>query len=218
MMEQDGHESGPQALSARDMPRGASAREVLEGYWRSMRRDGALPRRRDLDPSGMEAALPHAFVLELVAPGVARMRVAGQAIAGHAGGEARGMPLSVLFDAGSRSALALWLDRCVGRPGVVELAVESQGGALRAASAGRLLLLPLLDAEGQVTRALGGLFLDQPARRVRAPFRLLDVAPARWEPLPQAAPARLALVAGEGGAGGGTTGRPRLRLVVDNAR
>ena len=207
-----------EALSARDLPDALSAKAEMEACWRAMRVGGGLPRRRDLDPCRMEGALPHAFVLERMAPGVARLRVAGQAIAAHVGGEARGLPLTTLFAPASRPALGLWLDRCFGRPGLVELPLESQAGAFRAGVPGRLLLLPLLDAEGGVTRALGGIFLDRPSRRARAPFDLVHDAPARWEHirLPGAAPALV--IGGRQAPRPAGAGRPRLRLVVDNSR
>lgn len=46
-------------------------------YWESMRDGDALPRRADIDPRRIEGALPYAFILEEIAPGLARFRVAG---------------------------------------------------------------------------------------------------------------------------------------------
>ena len=53
----------------------------VEAYWRGLSRDEALPERRAVDPSRIDSALSSCFVLERVAPGIGRIRVAGPRIA-----------------------------------------------------------------------------------------------------------------------------------------
>src|SRR5690606_32280451 len=50
----------------------------LRDYWQSLRRGRAVPARADVEPHGISRALDHAFVLERIAPGAARFRLAGR--------------------------------------------------------------------------------------------------------------------------------------------
>nr|WP_040644985.1 PAS domain-containing protein [Rubellimicrobium thermophilum] len=212
-MERNG--MGPDVLSRRDMPAGSSAKAVMEACWRALPRQDILPRRGDIDPSLMEEALPHAFILTRVAPGVGRLRLVGQALAGYLGGEMRGMPLSVLFALPSRPALGRWIDCCLDSPGLADLPIRSQPKAFRPGLSGRLLLLPLLDHRNEATQILGGLFLDGPTRRAAAPFTISEDSPARWERI-ASPPYRAAMALGPGSPRQDPGARPRLRLVVDN--
>jgi hypothetical protein len=214
----EGERSGLTVLSECDLPSGLSAKATMEAHWASLCRDGTLPRRRDIDHGQMEIALPHAFILERVASGVGRLRVAGRALSELLGAEARGMPLSSLFAAPDRPALGLWLDRCLDRPGLVDLPVVSQPKGFRSGVTGRLLMLPLLDQDGQATRVLGGLFLDGPTRRARAPFCLVSEAPARWERIVRRRMDGVTAVGAPASLPPAGTAWPRLRLVVDNTR
>lgn len=209
-------EDGIPRLSSRDMPRGPAAKTAMEAYWRSLRAAGRLPRRRDVDPSRFEGALPHAFVLERAAPGVARLRVAGQGLGALLGVDARGLPLSAFFTPADRPSLRAWLDRCFDGPALVDLPVAAKR-AFRPALGGRLLLLPLLDVEGQVTRALGGIFLDGAVGRARVQLGLVEDATTRCEPVGRVVP--VAVAQNDGGRRGlAEAPRAHLRLVVDNGR
>ncbi len=192
-------------LSPRQSIEGGAVLDDLERYWRSLRGASRLPVRHEIDPARIDAALPHSFVLERVAPGVARMRVAGQKLSALFGMEARGMPISSLFAAGDRVPLATMLELAFKTPALVEFAVRSPRRVGRPLLAGRMLLLPLLDNDGQVTRALGAVVLDgangKTPRHLEIP---VEVAP-RIEPLDTPQPTQTA----------GIQGR-HLRLVVDN--
>ena len=78
----------------------------IRAYWESLRHDGQIPLRSDIDPRAIESALPHAFILERIAPQIARFRVAGQHLTQLMGSDARGMPLTAFFMAGSRDRAA----------------------------------------------------------------------------------------------------------------
>ena len=54
-----------------------TAVEKIRTYWESLRIEGDIPLRAAVDPRGIEAALEFAFMVERVAPGVARLRLAG---------------------------------------------------------------------------------------------------------------------------------------------
>ena len=204
-------------LTFRDVPAGQRAMQSLEAYWRDIKGANHLPRRRDLDASQIEEALPHAFILEQIAPGIARIRTGGQVVCGHMGFEARGMPLSVLFAPDSRNGLRRWLERCFEDPALVDLPVTARRGILQAPITGRLLLLPLLDQEDRVTRAVGGLFLDQPARLAKVKFDIREDSTLRCQRLVQPSQPVLHAVAGDRvGTAPSTHRRPQLRLVVSN--
>lgn len=219
---EDGRESPVvEFLSGRDLPRGRSALGEIEAHWRDLwtRAGGHLPRRADLDASRIAGALPHAFILEKAAPGVARLRIAGRALTAILGTEPRGLPLTVLFGAASRTELAGWLERCFATPALVELPVETAQGPFRPALTGRLLLLPMLDQDGDITRALGGLFLDGVPRRT--PLRLeLPGRGGRCEPLRRPADESGPVYGQRVAAAGGLreSERPYLRLVVSNPK
>lgn len=121
----------PTFLSARHLPAGGPLLHDLEAHWRAVRGGRALPARSDLDPAALDAVLPWAFVAERVAPGVARLRVAGRKLTELLGMEARGMPLCAFFSprgggccarssngcsTGRRSSGCLW-SRPAGSPG-----------------------------------------------------------------------------------------------------
>ncbi|NDV00788.1 PAS domain-containing protein [Pseudoroseicyclus tamaricis] len=191
----------------------------LERYWRSLARPQKLPARGEIDPNRIDDALPHAFILEKVAPGIGRMRVAGHALQAELGMEARGMPISAFFLPEARGALRMWLNQLWSVPALVDIPVHSTRSIGRPKANGRLLLLPLSDEAGETTRALGALVLDTPAGR--SPRRLA-IGPAeslRWEPAmrqaftPRLVRAEDAVAAQPPHQRPLREGRPQLRLV-----
>lgn len=151
-----------------------------EGYWNALRAGAAVPRRSQLDPRGLENVLEFAFVLERVAPQVARFRLAGQHLAGLAGMDVRGMPLSCFFTPGARAPLGAVLEHVFDAPAVAELALRPEARRTGAGPEARMLLLPLDGGWGEVNRALGVLVADAvPGRR---PVRF-DLGPAELRPV-----------------------------------
>lgn len=193
-------------------PVGRSVLEEVEATWRAMRRGGRLPAHADLDPQRLASALPHALVLERMAPGVARLRFAGRALAALLGAEPRGMPLTSFFAPAARARAMAMLDRAFDGPAVVEAAVTAPRSAFKARLDGRLLLLPMLDRDGRPTRALGALLLEGPAPRAPRPLELREDRPLRVEP---AEPVTFA-VTGTQALAAAEAPRPYLRLVVSN--
>ena len=96
----------------------------LGSYWQSLRHARHIPARNEIAPQGVDAALPYAFILQRVGPGVARMRVAGQKIHELLCMDARGMPVSVLFAPNSREQLRALVD--AHHPGRMLLAEANQ--------------------------------------------------------------------------------------------
>lgn len=142
----------------------------LRAYWEGLRRGDALPARADINPAGISGALAAAFLVERIGPGVARLRIAGMTFTHLLGMEARGMPLSALFDPMARARLATLTDQCFLRPAVLEADLGCETGLGRPPLRGRLLMLPLAGDGGRGEMALGGLTVA--GELGRAPRRL----------------------------------------------
>ena len=132
----------------------------LRGYWEGLRQGRAIPDRADVEPRGIRRALDYAFILERIAPGAARFRLAGRHLIDLMGMEVRGMPLCALLNTSSRGRLSDVLESVFRGPQIAEIVLDSPAGYGRPALAGRMLLLPLRSDLGDVTRALGCLVAE----------------------------------------------------------
>lgn len=155
----------------------------LEHYWHTLRHAQQLPARTDIAPSKIDHALPHAFILQRVAPGTARFRVAGQRLHDLLKMDARGMPLSTLFMPDAREQLQSLLETAFTTPAIVGIPLMSPGSLLRPTLKATMLLLPLRDKDDRTTRILGALVTDQdPGTRPRR-FSIPPDARIRHEPV-----------------------------------
>jgi hypothetical protein len=188
------------------------ALQALEAYWRELRGARRLPIRTEVEPARIDAILHHCFILEHVAPGIARIRVAGQALAAVTGHDLRGLPISAIFDVPSRLALQGWLGQVFQGPALVELPLRQSGGLIRAGRSGRMLMLPLLGAEGAVTRAIGAVVADGPF--AARPIAIDDAEAVRCEQIGEVTATPLSVVTG--GLKAAKPARGGLRLVVSN--
>ncbi|SHI31720.1 PAS domain-containing protein [Wenxinia saemankumensis] len=193
----------------------------MERYWQQIRAADRLPARTDVDPARIDACLPHSFIVERVGPGILRLRVAGSRLSDALGMEVRGMPLSALFLPEGREVLGAHVDAVFDDPAIMEFAITSPRGLGRPLMTGRLLLLPLTDRDGGVTRALGAMITEGEIGRGGRRFTIDPAAPIRRDPAlspviqpltfdtprEDAVPARPATPPGRG----------HLRLVVDNS-
>lgn len=163
--------ASPDNVISLDAIRAARHQPVLslvEDYWESLREDRLLPLRDEVEPAALAGALSRAFVVERIAPGLARFRVAGSHLSDLLGMEVRGMPISAMFEPHCRSRLAEALETVFARTAVVRIGLGCKGGIGRPALTGGMVLLPLLD-RGEVRCALGALSMDgrigRPPRR-----------------------------------------------------
>jgi len=124
-------------------------------YWESMRKLGDVPRRSDIDPRGIEPLLENALIVEKIAPGLARMRIAGSHLSDLMGMEVRGMPVSAFVEPAGREDLSSLLADLFERPAIIDLALQSPAAIGRPVMTGRLVLLPLRSDLGDISRALG---------------------------------------------------------------
>lgn len=189
--------------------------EEVRAYWEAQRDGRPAPFRAEIEPRGIERALANTFLAEPIAPGVARLRVAGQHLCDLMGMEVRGMPLGALFALPARDRVAE----------AVRMAAEGRAAALLTLKAGwspgapaltgHAILLPLAGRRGDIAHLLGCLVVEgslgRTPRRMEVdgvrPLPILvsraaEPAPAFAEP---PAPYRLAPRAGS---------RPALRLVT----
>ncbi|WP_158963624.1 PAS domain-containing protein [Chachezhania sediminis] len=149
-----------------------------EAYWAALREDGGVPRRSQISPRGLSSLLPDTFILERVAQGEARFRIAGSRFTEYAGTELRGLPMTALFSAVARRQMAAVLEEVFSAPAVVELHLSCRPaatlrGKLAASFTGtveaRAILLPLKSDLGEVTRCMGVILFD---KKPVAPLRL----------------------------------------------
>ena len=146
--------------------RGGSSADTLavlqhvRGYWEALRVAGGLPARAQIDPRGMADCLDKVFLIEQIAPGLARFRIAGMALNDLLGMDVRGMPLSSLFDPVARARIGHELEQVFASPAVMEVWLEAERSVGRPALSGRMLLLPLASAVGEPKLALGCLVTE----------------------------------------------------------
>ncbi len=138
-----------------DEGRGYAALQEVRAYWEGLRVAGHLPDRASIDPRGMNRALEHVFLIERIAPGVARFRLAGMHLTVLMGMEVRGMPLTALLEPAARDAAQDLVEAVFAGPATVELSLEAERGLGRPALEGRMLLLPVIGDDGVCDRALG---------------------------------------------------------------
>ncbi|WP_371931700.1 PAS domain-containing protein [Roseovarius sp. MMSF_3305] len=139
-----------------------------------MRKGHAVPRRTDIDPRGIESLLENAFIAEKIAPGLARLRIAGTHLSDLMGMEVRGMPLSAFIAPEQREALAELMIEVFDRPAIVKINIESPAAIGRNALKGTLLLLPLRSDLGDTSRALGCFLTDGLIGRTPRRFNIIS--------------------------------------------
>jgi len=190
----------------------------VRAYWEALRDGPTLPRRARIDPRGIEGALEGAFIVERIAPGVARFRLAGMEVVDLMGMEVRGMPLSALFDPAGRRALAGALEQVFAGPAVLDLRLAAERGIGRPELTGRMLILPLADDEGQIRLALGCLATAGETGRTPRRFQITASTEQTLDPRPVMARSAEFAEAPAGFASAPTTERPYLRLVRSDTR
>ena len=131
-----------------------------EAYWTALRDGNSIPRRTQIDPRGLENLLEYAFIIERIAPGIARFRLAGQHLTQLIGMEVRGMPMSALFTSRSRPNVGAALGQVFDTPAIVELTLHSEDRFGGPTFSAQMILLPLMSDYGDVSRALGVLVSD----------------------------------------------------------
>jgi len=158
----------------------------VEAYWHGLRTEGQVPARADVNPRGIRQALDYAFIVERIAPGIARFRLAGSHLSDLMGMEVRGMPMTSFFVPEARDQVSEHIVRLFEKPEIVHFALQSESGLGRETLKSQMVLLPLRSDLGDVSRALGCLVAN--GKIGRAPRRF-NIASTRCIPaLTEAAP------------------------------
>lgn len=146
-------------LMAARMVRTSPVLEETWRYWNAKRVGGDLPRRDALEPRAMDLIIGHSMILDRVRPGTVRIRVAGRIPNALMGMETRGLPIRAFFDLMQRGEAAELVEAAFTTPATVDLDLRSEGedGVVSA----RMLVLPLLDREGDVSKALAAIVPDR---------------------------------------------------------
>ena len=184
---------------------------LLEEDWRQMCSGEIVPSHAQLDPHALHDALPHAFLLHRTAPGAVRIRVAGQRLHDLLRMDPRGMSFGSFFTSGARDTVMNIVDSAFDGPATVSLPLTAARGLGRKPMQAELLLLPMMDAQGQVTRMMGALVAAGPLNNRTYRFDIAADAPLRHDslnlPFAERRGARARPI---------PTDRPKLRLVVNN--
>ena len=165
----------------------------VRAYWDGLRGADLVPHRTLIEPHGLRDALAHVFLIERIAPGLARFRLAGTHMTDLMGMEMRGMPLSALLAPASRDGARALVEAVFAGPSIVELALESDRGLARPAVQGRMILLPVSGDDGVCDRALGCLVTEGDIGRGPRRFAIIrqrteTVLPRARAPLSEPAP------------------------------
>ncbi|MCR9086509.1 MAG: PAS domain-containing protein [Rhodobacteraceae bacterium] len=157
---------------------------LVEAYWEGLREGRLVPRRADVDPRGIDQALEFAFILERIAPGMARFRLAGMHLNDLMGMEVRGMPLTSFFVPDARPMISETLEHVFEEPATARLTLAGERGLGKPELEAELLLLPLKSDLGDISRVLGCLVARGDIGRTPRRF---SVTETRRNPLLQAA-------------------------------
>ena len=194
----------------------------VDAYWEAIRNGRLMPSRSDVDPRGISDVLEFAFILEKVAPGVARLRLAGMHLTDIMGMEVRGMPVTAMFLPEARRELQGVLETLLDSPATARLALEAERGLTRPTLQAQMVLLPLKDEHGRPTRVLGALQTHGTIGRGPRRFRITG---KQVDPILGDAPSRFSMPAARAHThteaseeakpfdGADNAGAPLLRLV-----
>ena len=155
-------------------PTGQAIMAQMEAYWIDQRKGGAVPERSDINPRGIEASLPFAFILERVAPGIARFRLAGGHLCDLMGMDVRGMPITTMMTPDARVAFVTPLEAVFKKPATARLSLISPRAIARPQIDATMALFPLRNGNGEITRALGCLVSDSRIGRAPRRFEIAD--------------------------------------------
>ncbi|WP_170790896.1 PAS domain-containing protein [Ruegeria lacuscaerulensis] len=148
------------AMDRFDSGRSLSPIRQAEAYWTALLTGDGVPMRSQIDPRGLENILEYTFILERIAPGLARFRLAGSHLNNLAGIEVRGTPLTAFFEPGARTQITDVLEEVFAKPAIAELGLISSGALGRTRMQARMILLPLKSDLGDVSRVLGVMVSD----------------------------------------------------------
>ncbi|TCL09437.1 PAS domain-containing protein [Shimia isoporae] len=153
---------------------GALVLDRMEDYWGSLRRGATVPYRSDVDPRSVQRMLRHSFILERIAPGMAKLRVSCNTLADLQGMDMRGMPIASIISEESREEFREILEQVFSGPATARLDLSTSGGFRRDGKSASMLLLPLRSDSGAINRILGAITVDGAGRKGPTRFDLTE--------------------------------------------
>ncbi|GAA6178810.1 PAS domain-containing protein [Shimia sp.] len=141
----------------------------VKKYWDGLSDGHPVPLRSDVDPRSIQKVLKHAFILERIAPGMARLRVSCNTLTDVMGMDMRGMPMSSMINDASRDSFAEAMERVFDAPAIGRLELVSSRSFGRTGLHAEMMLLPLRSDSGQVDRILGAITCE--GGPLKAPHR-----------------------------------------------
>lgn len=168
------------SMSDREKAKRMAPLRQIEAYWHGLCGTEQVPLRSQIDPRGMENALENAFLMEKIAPSMAKIRVAGTHLNDLMGMQVAGMPLSSLIAPTERERFGQAVNRMFADPAVVRLELEAESGFGKPALEATMILLPLRSDFGDLSRGLGALVSHGGIGRTPRRFniRTIDATPA----------------------------------------
>jgi len=142
--------------------------QTLRSHWESLRTNGELPLRSDINPRQIPDVLDSLFIFERLNPHDVRVRIAGLTICEMMGMEVRGQSPMSFFDDTTRRRFASVVADVLDRATVAHLGldtVDKMGNEARA----EMIMLPLRSDFGDVNRVIG--CVTGPADGFTAPMR-----------------------------------------------
>ena len=142
--------------------------QTLRSHWESLRINGELPLRADIDPRQIPDVLDSLFILERLNPLDVRVRIAGLTLCEMMGMEVRGQSPMSFFGENTSQRFAAVVADVLERPTIARLGldtVDKMGNESRA----EMILLPLRSDFGDVSRIIG--CVTGPANGFTAPLR-----------------------------------------------
>ena len=147
----------------------------IEAYWEGLRAGRLVPLRSDINPRGIEHALEYTFILERIAPRLARFRLSGMHLNDLLGMEVRGMPFTSFFAPTARATVTATLETVFDGPQVAELTLMAKRGIGKPAMDARVILLPLRSDLDEITRIMGCLVSIGAIGRAPRRFDVVEV-------------------------------------------
>ena len=141
---------------------------TLRSHWESLRINGELPLRADINPRQIPDVLDSLFIFERLNSQDVRVRIAGLTLCEMMGMEVRGQSPMSFFDESTRRRFASVVADVLDRPTIARLGldtIDKMGNKARA----EMILLPLRSDFGDVSRVIG--CVTGPADGFTAPLR-----------------------------------------------
>jgi hypothetical protein len=123
----------------------------LYNYWDGLRAGRPCPYRAEVDPRDMAGDARHLFVIEDLAQGNMRFRLAGTALLDAFGYELRGMSARSIMEGRARESFIALISETLAEPGVGYARLLAPDGA----TVWEVVLLPLRDNFGKIVRLIG---------------------------------------------------------------